>query len=99
MAEVLLTLYCSKADAALIAATLRDATRHPVHQRDEAVHGLDFTDARAAENVVGQLHRCALDVRVEEHEAQPLIAQIGALNRAAPVRWRLTPVIASGRLA
>lgn len=98
MAEVLLTIYCSKADAGLIATTLRDATRHPVHQRDEIVHGLDFSDASTAESVVGRLGRCAIDVRVGDEAAQDLIARIGALKRAAPVRWRLTPVIASGRL-
>ena len=98
MAEVLLTIYCSKVDAGLIATALRDATRHPVHQRDEIVHGLDFSDASTAESVVGRLERCAIDVRVGEEAASELIARIGALKRAAPVRWRLTPVIASGRL-
>jgi len=98
MAELLLTVYCSKSDAGPIAAMLRDATRHPVHQRDETVHGLDFSDATMAESVVGRLDRCAIDVRVEEGAAQALIAQVGSLKRAAPVRWRLTPVIASGRL-
>jgi hypothetical protein len=99
MPEILLTIYCSGADAAPIAALLRDATRHPVHQRDETVHGLDFSDATTAESVTGRLDRCALDVRVVEAAAQALIAQVGALKRAGPVRWRLTPVIASGRLA
>jgi hypothetical protein len=98
MTEVLLTVYCSKADAGLIASTLRDATRHPVHQRNEIVHGLDFSDASAAESVTGRLDRCAIDVRIGDEAASDLIARIGALKRAAPVRWRLTPVIASGRL-
>ncbi len=98
MAEVLLTIYCSKGDAGPIATVLRDATRHPVHQRDEIVHGLDFSDASTAERVVGRLERCAIDVRVDEAAASALIAQIGASKRVAPVRWRLTPVIASGRL-
>lgn len=99
MAELLLTLYCGKGDAAVIAGALRDATRHPVHQRDETVHGLDFSDATAAESVTGRLERCAIDVRVEEDMAQSLIDLVAALKRAAPVRWRLTPVVASGRIA
>lgn len=99
MTEVLLTVYCSQADAGLIATALRDATRHPVHQRDEIVHGLDFSDASTAESVVGRLDRCAIDVRVGDEAAQTLIDRLSALKRAAPVRWRLTPVLASGRLA
>lgn len=98
MAEVLLTIYCSTVDAGVIATALRDETRHPVHQRDEIVHGLDFSDASTAESVVGRLERCAIDVRVGEETASDLIAHVGALKRAAPIRWRLTPVIASGRL-
>jgi hypothetical protein len=99
MPELLFTVYCSRVDAALIAAALRDATRHPVHQRDEIVHGLDFSDATTAESVTGRLDRCALDVRVEESAAKALIERVGALKRVGPVRWRLTPVIASGRFA
>lgn len=99
MPELLLTLYCSRADAGQIAAALRDATRHPVHQREETVYGLDFSDASTAENVAGRLQRCAIDVRVEEEAAQALIAAVAALQRTGPVRWRLTPIIASGRIA
>jgi hypothetical protein len=99
MPELLLTVYCSRADAALIATALRDATRHPVHQRDETVHGLDFSDATTAESVTGRLDRCALDVRVEEGAAKALIERVSMLKRIGPVRWRLTPVIASGRFA
>lgn len=98
MPELLLTIYCSKVESGPIATTLRDATRHPVHQRDEIVHGLDFSDASPAESVVGRLERCAVDLRVEEGAASALIAQVGALKRAAPFRWHLTPVIALGRL-
>lgn len=100
MPELLLTLYCNRADAEPIAAALRDATRHPVHQREETVYGLDFSDASTAENVAGRLQRCAIDLRVEdEAAAQALIAAVAALQRTGPVRWRLTPVIASGRIA
>lgn len=99
MPEVLLTIYCNKADAAPIASAMLEVTRHPVHQRDETVYGLDFSDATVAESVSGRLGRCAVDVRVAEEEAQGLLDRIGAMKRAAPVRWRITPVIASGRLS
>lgn len=99
MPELLLTIHCSRPDAAIIAVALRDATRHPVHQRDEIVHGLDFSDATAAESVTGRLDRVALDVRVEESAVSAIIEQVGALKRSAPVRWRLSPVISSGRFA
>lgn len=99
MPEVLLTVYCSRPDAAAVAAVLRDVTRHPVHQRDETVYGFDFSDASTAERVTGQLDRCTVEVRVDEDAAQDLIDRIGATKRAGPVRWRLTPVLASGRFA
>lgn len=99
MPEVLLTIHCGRSDAASIGGTLRDATRHPVHQRDETVLGLDFSDATAAESVTGRLDRVALEVRVGEDAAQAIVAQIGALKRLGPVRWRLTPIITSGRFA
>lgn len=99
MADVLLTLYCSRADAGMIAAALRGVTGHPVHQRDETVHGFDFSDATAAERVIGQLDRCALDVRTEQSDADALLGAVQALPRVGAVRWRLTPVIASGRFA
>lgn len=99
MPELLLTVHCSRADAASIAAALRDVTRHPVHERDETVHGLDFSDATAAESVTGRLDRVSLDVRVEESAASAIVAQIGTLKRSGPVRWRLAPIIASGRFA
>ena len=99
MPELLLTIHCGQSDAASIGGALRDATRHPVHQRDETVHGLDFSDATAAESVTGRLDRVSLEVHVEEDVAPMVVAQIGDLNRSGPVRWRLTPVIASGRFA
>ena len=99
MPELLLTIHCGRSDAASIGGALRDITRHPVHQRDETVHGLDFSDATAAESVAGHLDRVSLEVRVGEAAASAIVAQIGALKRAGPVRWRLTPIIASGRFA
>lgn len=99
MPERLLTVHCGRADAAIIAAALRDLTRNPVHQREETVHGLDFSDATAAESVTGRLDRVSLEVRVAEADAPAIMAQVGALKRAGPVRWRLTPIIASGRFA
>lgn len=99
MPELLLTIHCGRSDAASIGGALRDATRHPVHQRDETVHGLDFSDATAAESVTGCLDRVSLEVRVEEDAAPAILAQVGALKRSGPVRWRLMPVISSGRYA
>lgn len=99
MADVLLTIHCGRPDAASIAGLLRDATGQPVDQHDEAVHGLDFSDATAAERVAGRLERVSLTVRVADDAASQIVAQIGALKRSGPVRWRLMPIIASGRFA
>jgi hypothetical protein len=98
MADLLLTLYCNPADASLIAALLRDETRQPVHQRNEIVYGFDFSDANAAERVDGRLARCAIELCIDEHAAMACVERIGAMARKGPVRWRLSPVNASGRV-
>ncbi|MBN8817150.1 MAG: DUF3240 family protein [Sphingomonas sp.] len=98
MPDVLLTLYCAGADGALIAGTLRSATGRAVHLREETVFGHDFSDASTAERVTGQLDRRAIDVTLPEESVTSVIGAVERLNRAAPVRWHVTPLVAGGRL-
>lgn len=98
MADVLLTFYCANIDAPVIAEALRENTGRPVHVREEAVYGRDFSDASTAERVTGQLDRAAIDVQVAEDAVAALVDEVGALKRVSPVRWHATAVLSSGRL-
>lgn len=99
MAEVLLTFYCAGTDGPVIAEGLRTATKRPAHLRDETVFGLDFSDASTAERVTGRLERAAIEIEVPEEDVEALVARVGALRRAAPVRWRVSAIVAGGRLS
>lgn len=98
MPDVVLTLYCASADRGLVAALLREATRAPVHVREEQVLGHDFGDAGTGERVRGSLRRVAYELVVAENEAEALVDRIGSARRNMPVRWRTTAVAARGRL-
>lgn len=97
--EVLLTILCAVADRAAILDALRGRARCPIHVRAEAVDGLDFSDASVGERVTGALDRLAIDLVVPAADARPLVDAAAAGNRRMPIRWRVTPVIASGRVA
>lgn len=99
MADVLLTLHCAAADADSLVDAIRTATRAPVHVRAETVHGRDFGDAGAAEQVTATLHRCAIECIDDEAAIQAILTTVAATRRRAPLRWHLTPVTARGRIA
>lgn len=98
MDEVVLTLYCASADRELMTGLLRDATRAPVHVREEQVLGHDFGDAGTSERVRGSLKRIALELVVATSEAEALVGRIETARRNMPVRWRTVAVAARGRL-
>lgn len=99
MAEVLLTFHCARADADIVGNALHELARGPVHVRDEMVLGRDFDDARAAEQVTGQLRRTALQVVLEDGLIEQAVAAVDTSRRRFPVRWQVVPVLARGRLA
>ncbi len=98
MDEVMLTFYCSPADADTLAVTVKAQSGQPVHLRRETVYGRDFGDARVAEQVAGALDRAALEVVTPRAQADALVTAVAQARRAQPVRWMMTPVLARGRL-
>ncbi|MFA7441285.1 MAG: DUF3240 family protein [Sphingomonadaceae bacterium] len=99
MPEILLTFHCATADRETIAGTLGSASRAPVHIRNESVRGHDYSDARTAEQVTGNLQRCALELIVEESALAEIVQAVSQAGCGMPVRWRAIPVLAHGRIA
>lgn len=99
MPDIVLTFYCAAADRDAIADRLRTATGVPLHARDEAVLGRDFSDAHAGEQVRGALRRVAIDLVVEEGVIDSLVQTVEGARRGHPVRWQAVPVLRRGRIA
>ncbi len=98
MDDVLLTFYCIPSDADAIAISLRTHSAGPVHVHDETVHGRDFGGARVAEQVMGTLARCAVQLAVPQDKVTEMVDLVAKMRRARPVRWMVTPVLARGSL-
>lgn len=99
MADLLFVLHCAPADADLMIDMIRSITSVPIHHREEAVLGRDFSDAGATEQVSGVLRRVAFEFIVEESMIPALIAAVGAARRKHPVRWHSLPIVDRGRIA
>lgn len=99
MDDVVLTFHCAASEADVIAQCLRTKTNRPVHVRQEAVHGRDFSDARIGEQVTGMLSRAAVEILASRSEIEGLTSAVGAVRRAHPVRWVAVPAVAHGRIA
>ncbi len=99
MDEVVLTFHCVAAEADTIAQCLRSATACPVHVRQEAVHGRDFSDAQVGEQVTGMLRRAAVEVLTTKDRIDALTAAVASSRRAHAVRWYAVPVVANGRIS
>lgn len=99
MSRIVLTCFCAPGDADIVGQLLRDTAAAPVHVRREDVLGRDFGDARNGERVSGSLSRMALEVEMDQAALDALIEALSALRRRQPLRWRVTPVLAGGRLA
>ncbi|CAN5297807.1 hypothetical protein BH10PSE13_BH10PSE13_15450 [soil metagenome] len=98
MPDVLLTLYCATADADSLIDALRTVTRTPLHMRIETVHGRDFRDAGASEQVTATLDRSAIECVEDEAAITTILETAAAARRRSPLRWHMTPVIARGRI-
>lgn len=98
MTDVLLTFHCARVDTDDIVDAIRTATTAPLHVRDEVVHGRDFGDAKATEQVSATLKRTAIEFVEDETAVAAILATVGAAKRRSPVRWHLTPVSARGRI-
>lgn len=99
MAELLLVLHCSLPDAEVVADAVRSISHTPIHRREEAVLGRDFSDAVTHEQVNGVLRRMTHELIVEENMVPAIIAAVTAARRKLPVRWHSLPVVARGRIA
>ena len=99
MPEMLLTLYCATADRDSVAGALRTVFPGPIHLRDEQVHGRDFADAHAGEQVRGALRRSAIDLVADDDAIDVLVAAVEQARRGHPVRWQTVAVARRGRIA
>ncbi len=99
MSDLLLTFHCATRDVEPVVAALRAVSQAPIHVQDVAVRGRDFSDARTAERVTGNLDRSAIELIVADDAMTELVKVVAESRRELPVRWRATPIIARGRLA
>jgi len=99
MHDVLLTIYCDRADSTLVTDTLRGLTDSPLHIDEIHVLGRDFGDALTGELVRGALRRTAIAAVVAENATATLVDAVVAARRGKPVRWLITPVLDRGRAA
>lgn len=99
MPECLLTFYCAAIDRDIVVQAMRSTTSQPIHLRDEDVHGRDFSDARAGEQVRGALKRSAIELIVADDAVDALVATVQAARRDHPVRWHMVAIARRGRVA
>ena len=99
MAELMLVLHCSSADAEAVAEAIRSIVHDPLHRREEAVLGRDFSDAGTHEQVSGVLRRTAYELIVEDTMVPAIVAAVTDARRKLPVRWHSVPVLQRGRMA
>ena len=99
MAELLLVLHCSPPDAGTLVEAIRTVASAPIHRREEAVLGRDFSDAGTHEQVRGVLHRIAFELVVEDSMIPAIIAAVASSRRKQPVRWHSLPNIERGRIS
>lgn len=97
MPDVLITFYCDRADADLVADTLRELAKSPLHIDEIQVLGHDFGDALTGELVRGALQRTAIALVEEEGATKPLVEAVVAARRSKSVRWIITPITDRGR--
>lgn len=99
MPDVLLTIFCDRADSSLVTDTLRVLTDSPLHIDEIHVLGHDFGDALTGELVRGALQRTAVAAVIAEGATASLVDAVVAARRGKPVRWLITPVLDRGRAA
>lgn len=99
MAEVLLILHCSLPDAQTLEDAIRSIAQTPLHRREEAVLGQDFSDAGTHEQVDGVLRRQTYELIVEDAIVPAIVAAVTDAHRRFPVRWCTLPILERGRIA
>ena len=99
MPDQLLTFHCAIRDTETIVEAIRTIARTPIHVREEAVRGRDFSDAQTAEQVTGNLRRSAVELIVAETAVEDVIRAVTDSRHERPVRWRALPVVSHGRIA
>ena len=99
MPDLLLTFHCAIRDTETIVEAIRTVARAPIHVREEAVRGRDFSDARTAEQVTGNLRRNAVELIVADTIQDDVIRAVTNSRHERPVRWRAVSVVSCGRIA
>ena len=99
MPDLLLTFHCAIRDTEMIVEAIRTVARAPIHVREEAVRGRDFSDARTAEQVTGNLRRNAVELIVADTIEDDVIRAVTSSRHERPVRWRAVSVVSCGRIA
>ncbi len=99
MPDLLLTFHCAIRDTETIVDAIRTVARAPIHVREEAVRGRDFSDARTAEQVTGNLRRSAVELIVADTAQEDVIRAVTDSRHERPVRWHAIFVVSHGRIA
>ena len=99
MPDQLLTFHCAIRDTETIVEAIRTVARAPIHVREDAVRGRDFSDARTAEQVTGNLRRNAVELIVADTIQDDVIRAVTNSRHERPVRWRAVSVVSCGRIA
>ena len=99
MPDQLLTFHCAIRDTERIVEAIRTVAHAPIHVREEAVRGRDFSDARTAEQVTGNLRRNAVELIVADTIQDDVIRAVTNSRHERPVRWRAVSVVSCGRIA
>ncbi|EIZ79603.1 hypothetical protein WSK_1810 [Novosphingobium sp. Rr 2-17] len=99
MTEILLTIHCATMDTPSLIDAIRTVTRVPLHVRAEIVHGRDFADAQASEQVTATLKRSAIELIEVASAMDSILQAAGEAKRRSAVRWHQTAVLARGRMA
>ena len=99
MPDLLLTFHCAIRDTETIVEAIRTIAHAPIHIREEAVRGRDFSDAQTTEQVTGSLRRSAVELIVTETTLQDVVRAVTDSRHERPVRWHALSVVSHGRIA
>lgn len=99
MPDLLLTFHCAIRDVEAVVEALRSIAHAPIHIREEAVRGRDFSDARTPEQVTGNLRRSAIELIVADATLDEVVRVVTDSRHEQPVRWRALSVVHRGRIA
>jgi nitrogen fixation/metabolism regulation signal transduction histidine kinase len=98
MPDLLLTFHCATRDLETALAAIRTVAQAPIHIREEAVRGRDFSDARTVEQVTGNLRRNAIELIVADTALEEVVRAVADSRHEQPVRWHTLSIIHRGRI-